>query len=74
MTGAAARASCATSSCARAGAPARSRCGWSPASGELDRECARSAPAPALDGLLWTRVDSVAETTHGGETELLAGV
>ena len=27
-----------------------------------------------LDGALWTRIDSVGETTQGGETELLAGV
>jgi 23S rRNA (uracil1939-C5)-methyltransferase len=30
------------------------------------------AAAP-LDGLLITRIDSVAETTHGGDTELLSG-
>ena len=30
-------------------------------------------PAAGLDGVLWTRTDSVAETTQGGETELLAG-
>jgi 23S rRNA (uracil1939-C5)-methyltransferase len=29
--------------------------------------------AQPLDGLLWTRLDSVAETTQGGETELLSG-
>ncbi len=29
---------------------------------------------PIADGLLWTRLDSVAETTAGGETELLSGV
>jgi 23S rRNA (uracil1939-C5)-methyltransferase len=38
----------------------------------LDRDGLIRAGA-GLDGLLWTRVDSVAETTHGGETELLAG-
>jgi 23S rRNA (uracil1939-C5)-methyltransferase len=38
----------------------------------LDRESLASAGA-GLDGLLWTRTDSVAETTQGGETELLAG-
>ena len=32
------------------------------------------AAGAGLDGLLWTRLDSVAETTQGGETELLAGV
>ncbi len=31
------------------------------------------AAAGDLDGLLWTQTDSVAETTHGGATELLAG-
>jgi 23S rRNA (uracil1939-C5)-methyltransferase len=41
--------------------------------GTLDREGLQTAAAP-LDGLLWTRIDSVAETTQGGETELLAGV
>jgi 23S rRNA (uracil1939-C5)-methyltransferase len=41
--------------------------------GELDRE-GLVAAAGGVDGLLWTRVDSVAETTQGGETELLAGV
>jgi 23S rRNA (uracil1939-C5)-methyltransferase len=40
--------------------------------GELDREGLASAVDPGTS-LLWTRVDSVAETTHGGETELLAG-
>jgi 23S rRNA (uracil1939-C5)-methyltransferase len=38
----------------------------------LDRESLVRAGA-GLDGLLWTRTDSVAETTQGGETELLAG-
>ncbi len=40
---------------------------------ELDREGLAAAAGP-VEGLLWTRVDSVAETTQGGETELLAGV
>jgi 23S rRNA (uracil1939-C5)-methyltransferase len=40
---------------------------------ELDRE-GLSAAAQPLDGLLLTRIDSVAETTQGGDTELLAGV
>jgi 23S rRNA (uracil1939-C5)-methyltransferase len=40
----------------------------------LDRESLASAGVAAgLDGILWTRIDSVAETTQGGETELLAG-
>jgi len=38
----------------------------------LDRESLIAAAGP-LDGLLWTRQDSVGETTQGGETELLAG-
>jgi len=42
------------------------------APGELDRE-GLVAAARRADGLLWTRLDSVAETTAGGETELLAG-
>jgi 23S rRNA (uracil1939-C5)-methyltransferase len=41
--------------------------------GDLDRESLAAAAGP-LAGLLWTRVDSVAETTSGGETELLSGV
>jgi 23S rRNA (uracil1939-C5)-methyltransferase len=41
--------------------------------GQLDRESLTQAGA-GLDGLLWTRQDGVAETTQGGETELLAGV
>ena len=40
--------------------------------GELDRESLASA-AEGLEGLLWTRQPSVAEVTHGGETELIAG-
>jgi 23S rRNA (uracil1939-C5)-methyltransferase len=40
--------------------------------GELDREGLIRAGA-GLDGLLWTRVAGVAETTYGGQTELLAG-
>ena len=40
--------------------------------GHLDRDGLIRA-GDGLDGLLWTRVDSVAETTYGGETELLAG-
>jgi 23S rRNA (uracil1939-C5)-methyltransferase len=39
--------------------------------GRLDGE--GLAQAAAVDGVLWTRLDSVAETTQGGETELLAG-
>jgi 23S rRNA (uracil1939-C5)-methyltransferase len=40
--------------------------------GELDAESLNAAVQP-VDGLLWTRTDSVAETTDGGDTELLAG-
>ncbi len=40
--------------------------------GELDRDSLARA-GEGLDGVLWTRQPSVAETTHGGETELLAG-
>jgi 23S rRNA (uracil1939-C5)-methyltransferase len=43
-------------------------------SATIDRESLASAGVAAgLDGILWTRTDSVAETTQGGETELLAG-
>jgi 23S rRNA (uracil1939-C5)-methyltransferase len=40
--------------------------------GRLHRASLTEAGA-GLDGLLWTRQPSVAETTQGGETELLAG-
>jgi 23S rRNA (uracil1939-C5)-methyltransferase len=40
--------------------------------GRLNRASLIEAGA-GLDGLLWTRQTSVAETTQGGETELLAG-
>ena len=40
--------------------------------GQLDRE-SLAAAAGSADGLLWTRLDSVAETTAGRRTELLAG-
>jgi 23S rRNA (uracil1939-C5)-methyltransferase len=40
--------------------------------GELDRD-SLAAAGTGLDGLLWTRQDSLGETTQGGETELLAG-
>jgi len=42
------------------------------ADGTLDRESLTRA-GDGLDGLLWTRTDSVAETTQGGRTELLTG-
>ncbi|MFZ0089172.1 MAG: 23S rRNA (uracil(1939)-C(5))-methyltransferase RlmD [Solirubrobacteraceae bacterium] len=38
----------------------------------LERDSLARAAA-GLDGLLWTRLDSLGETTHGGDTELLAG-
>jgi len=40
--------------------------------GQLDRDSLIRA-AEGLDGLLWTRHSGVAETTQGGETELLTG-
>jgi 23S rRNA (uracil1939-C5)-methyltransferase len=40
--------------------------------GRIDRDGLVRASAP-VGGLLWTRLDSVAETTQGGETELLSG-
>jgi 23S rRNA (uracil1939-C5)-methyltransferase len=40
--------------------------------GRLDRDSLVEATA-GLDGVLWTRQDSLGETTQGGETELLAG-
>jgi len=45
---------------------------WPPKSPLMDRDSLTAAAASA-DGLLWTRLDSVAETTSGGDTELLAG-
>jgi 23S rRNA (uracil1939-C5)-methyltransferase len=39
---------------------------------ELDLESLAAAAQP-LDGLLWTRLDNVAEVTHGGDTELVSG-
>jgi 23S rRNA (uracil1939-C5)-methyltransferase len=39
--------------------------------GPLDRD--GLAEAAACDGVLWTQIESVAEVTRGGETELLAG-
>ena len=41
--------------------------------GKLDGESLAEATSTP-DGLLWTRLESVAETTAGGQTELLAGV
>jgi len=41
--------------------------------GKLDEE-SLAASVPTADGLLWTKLSSVAETTVGGETELLSGV
>jgi 23S rRNA (uracil1939-C5)-methyltransferase len=41
--------------------------------GELDGEALAAALGDAVDGLLWTRTDSVAETTQGGQTERIAG-
>jgi 23S rRNA (uracil1939-C5)-methyltransferase len=40
--------------------------------GALDRD-SLAAAALSADGLLWTRTASAAETTAGGETELIAG-
>jgi 23S rRNA (uracil1939-C5)-methyltransferase len=39
---------------------------------ELDVASLAGATQP-VDGLLWTRLDSVAEVTHGGQTELVSG-
>ncbi len=39
----------------------------------LDLDALQRALEP-IHGLLWTQLDSVAEVTHGGETELVAGV
>ncbi len=42
------------------------------ARGDLDLRSLVEAAKP-VDGLLWTRIEGVAETTQGGETELLWG-
>ena len=41
--------------------------------GKLDEDSLIDS-VPSTDGLLWTKLDTVAETTQGGETELLSGV
>jgi 23S rRNA (uracil1939-C5)-methyltransferase len=41
--------------------------------GRLDSESLADAMRD-LDGVLWTQIDSVAETTQGGETQLVAGI
>jgi 23S rRNA (uracil1939-C5)-methyltransferase len=41
--------------------------------GKLDEDALITA-VPSTDGLLWTKLDTVAETTAGGQTELLSGV
>jgi 23S rRNA (uracil1939-C5)-methyltransferase len=41
--------------------------------GQIDRE-GLAAAVPNIAGLLWTQLDSVAEVTQGGQTELIAGV
>ncbi|HEX3803797.1 MAG TPA: 23S rRNA (uracil(1939)-C(5))-methyltransferase RlmD [Solirubrobacteraceae bacterium] len=41
--------------------------------GRLDED-SLAAAVPTADGLLWTQLDTVAETTNGGETALLGGV
>jgi 23S rRNA (uracil1939-C5)-methyltransferase len=41
--------------------------------GKLDEDALIEA-ATSVDGLLWTKLTTVAETTQGGETELLSGV
>ena len=43
------------------------------ASTRLDRESLIAAAGSESTGLLWTRIDSVGETTHGGSTEQLSG-
>jgi 23S rRNA (uracil1939-C5)-methyltransferase len=41
--------------------------------GRLDRSALAEAVANIAAGVLWTQVHGVAEVTHGGETELIAG-
>jgi 23S rRNA (uracil1939-C5)-methyltransferase len=42
-------------------------------SGRIDTQGFADAMDGTVRGLLWTQLDSVAETTQGGETELIAG-
>ena len=41
--------------------------------GTIDRDSLVAAAGDGLDGLLWTRIERVGETTQGGVTELLSG-
>jgi 23S rRNA (uracil1939-C5)-methyltransferase len=42
--------------------------------GQIDRDGLAAAGAAAgVDGVLWTQIHGVAEVTHGGDTELIAG-
>ncbi len=41
--------------------------------GQIDTQGLAEAMEGAVRGLLWTQLDSLAETTQGGETELIAG-
>jgi 23S rRNA (uracil1939-C5)-methyltransferase len=43
------------------------------ATAQLDRQSFSAAAAPQQGSLLWTRSDALAETTAGGDTELLSG-
>ena len=70
-TAARSRACCATSSSARAGAPASSRCASYVGDGELDEDA--FAEAVDADGVFVTSTDALAETTAGGQTELVSG-
>ena len=70
----AARASCATSSCARAGAPASSRSRLVTAPGRARRRGAGRRRADERRACCGRGSTASAETTQGGETELLAGV
>ena len=61
---------CATSWCARAGAPASCRRASSRAPATSAAELAAALP---VESVLWTRAAGVAETTRDGETEVLKG-
>ena len=68
-------ASCATSSCARAGGPASCRCASSRrrASSSTRSSVRRCCAAHPGADVLWTRTNRLAEVTQGGDTEVLAG-
>ena len=68
---------CATSSCAKAGTRGKLQVRIVTTEGELEAGSLAATLSEALGdslgGVLWTRSHSLAETTAGGETELVWG-